>query len=223
MVLLDSVILDIGIEILIAILMIPVSMFIENRYGIINSFKKLYYKIIPHKAQIKIITIYNSTQQFETIRVHCINRFREKYNNIDVKKTTPSSLEFMVNDSFLISVLQNPNNELTLFTNKVKTTTKDIKNDVGIILDVLADFKDDINKSDGNEGVFHEKEFEIFLYLPFNDTYTRVYTPKNVIVKDFEVLFSDLEYDRVITLKADYLNIQTTKRYELEKIIKHFI
>ena len=129
----------------------------------------------------------------------------------------------MVDDSFSISVFQNPNDEVTILTNKIKTTTKDIKKDVRKILDVLTDTKDEISKSNNNEMLFYEKEFEIYLYLPFNDTYTKIYSPKNVIVKDFEVYFTDLEFDRVIKLKADYLKIQTMKRYELEQIIDHFV
>lgn len=219
----NSVLLDIGIEIIIAILLVPFSMAIENRFGVINSIKKIIYKIIPSPSQIKISIIFHSSQPFEIIKKNITDHFREKYKKISTKKNSSQTLEFMVDDSFLISVFQNPNDEVTIITNKIKSTTKDIKKDVRKILDVLTDTKDDISKSNFNEMLFYEKEFEIFLYLPFSDTYTKFYSPKNVIVKDFEVYFSDLEFDRVIKLKADYIKIQTMKRYELEEIIGHFV
>ena len=210
---------EIGVKILIAILL----MVIENRFGVINAIKKTIYKIIPSPSQIKIIIIFHSSQPFKIIKKNITDHFREKYKKISTKKNSYQTLEFMVDDSFSISVFQNPNDEVTILTNKIKTTTKDIKKDVRKILDVLTDTKDEISKSNNNEMLFYEKEFEIYLYLPFNDTYTKIYSPKNVIVKDFEVYFTDLEFDRVIKLKADYLKIQTMKRYELEEIIDHFV
>lgn len=220
---LTSFLLEIGVEILITILFMLISMVIENRWGVINAIKKTIYKIIPSPSQIKIIIIFHSSQPFKIIKKNITDHFREKYKKISTKKNSYQTLEFMVDDSFSISVFQNPNDEVTILTNKIKTTTKDIKKDVRKILDVLTDTKDEISKSNNNEMLFYEKEFEIYLYLPFNDTYTKIYSPKNVIVKDFEVYFTDLEFDRVIKLKADYLKIQTMKRYELEEIIDHFV
>ena len=213
---LTSFLLEIGVEILITILFMLISMVIENRWGVINAIKKTIYKIIPSPSQIKIIIIFHSSQPFKIIKKNITDHFREKYKKISTKKNSYQTLEFMVDDSFSISVFQNPNDEVTILTNKIKTTTKDIKKDVRKILDVLTDTKDEISKSNNNEMLFYEKEFEIYLYLPFNDTYTKIYSPKHVIVKDFEVYFTDLEFDRVIKLKADYLKIQTMKRYELE-------
>ncbi len=221
----ENILYDIGSQVLIWIFLAIFSIILENRFGISKWLIKLYHhKIRNSEIYIRANLVYNSNLSFDGLKEYIKEGFRERYVKLDVHNDSSQSLGFMVGDIFEISVQNNPNNEISIQTNKIKTTMKGVENDVRNILNVLNDVKGKIKEKENYPIMnFEEKEFSLYLYLPYKDPFTKIYPPKNIRLKDYEVKLIHEDYGSIIKLKADFLNINTKERHELEELIKYFI
>jgi hypothetical protein len=167
--------------------------------------------------------VLSSTLPFTDLKECLKDSFRERYKRLKIYKDSPQGLDMMVDDMFHIYSSENPNNEVFIQTNKIGFKMQGIKEGLNKILDSINEAKERANKEKGNEATFTEKEFSLYLYLPYADPFTKIYVPKNIQLKDYEIKLVHEDYGSIIKLKADFLNINTKYRHELEELIRYFI
>ncbi len=194
-----------------------IAIYVEYRFGIANWLVRIWHRIKNSDVFIKINIVYESTTPFESLKGFIKDGFREQSKNLSAKKDSSQSLEFMVDDSYQITVYDQPNNEVSILTNKIKSTMQGVTKDVQKILNVL-----DNCKEKSKEWNFKEKEFSLSLYLPYKDPFTKIYPPKDIKIKDYEI---ELAHNggSIIKLKADVLKIHTKYRHSLEAVIRYFV
>jgi len=213
---------DVISKVIVWIFVSVVSIILENRFGIIKWLIRRYHKLKNSGIYVRVNVIYDSNLLFDSLKEHMKDSFRNRYKKLKVYKDSPQTLEFMVEDSFQISVQNNPNNEVSILTNKIKSTMQDITSDIHNILDVLNGVEEKIKTGDSMAN-FEEKEFSLDLYLPYKDPFTKIYPPKNIKIKDYEVELIHENYGSIIKLKADFIKIHTKYRHNLEKVIEGFV
>lgn len=193
------------------------TIYVENRFGIAKWLVRIWHRIKNSDVFVKINVVYESNVPFENLKGFIKDSFREQSKNLSVKKDSSQSLEFMVDDSYQISVYNQPNNEVSILTNKIKSTMQGVTKDVQKILNVLDNCKEKVK-----EWNFEEKEFSLYLHLPQEDPFTKIYPPRDIELKDYEIEFSHA--GSIIKLKAKkVLNIHAKNRHSLEEIIRYFV
>lgn len=221
---LESIISDVITRVLIWILLFIFSIIVENKFGITKWLKRKYHFIKNSEVRVMINVVFNSTSPLTDLKECLKDSFRERYKRLKIYKDSPQGLDMMVNDMFHIYSSENPNNEVSIQTNKIGFKMQSIKEGLNKILDSINDAKERANKEKGNGVVaFTEKEFSLYLYLPYTDPFTKIYVPKNIQLKDYEIKLVHKDYGSIIKLKANFLNINTKHRHELEELIRHFI
>lgn len=219
----NSVLYDTVIRVIFWILVSILSIILENKFGIIKWLIRVYHKLRNSGIHVRVNVVYDSNLPFDSLKEYIKDGFRNRYKRLAVHKDNPQSLEFMVEDSFQISIQTNPNNEVSILTNKIKSTMHDVTNDVHNILDALNMVKEKIKETKDVITNFEEKEFSLELYLPYKDPFTKIYPPKNIKIKDYGVELIHENYGSIIKLKADILKIHTKHRHNLEKVIESFV
>jgi hypothetical protein len=220
---LESTISDVIARVFIWILLFIFSIIVENKFGITKWLKRKYHFFKNSEVHVMINVVFNSTLPLIDLKEYLKDSFRERYKRLKIYKDSSQSLDIMVDEIFHIYSSENPNNEVSIQTNKIGFKMQSIKKGLNKILDSINDAKERVNNEKGNGTTFTEKEFSLYLYLPYTDPFTKIYVPKNIQIKDYEIKLFHEEYGSVIKLKADFLNINTKYRHELEELIRYFI
>lgn len=205
------------VEVLKYVITFAITVYVEHRFGIAKWLVRIGHRIKNSDVFIKINVVYESNIPFERLKGIIKDGFREQSKNLSVKRDSSQSLEFMVDDSYQITVYDQPNNEVSILTNKIKSTMQGVTTDVQKILNVLDNCREKLK-----EGNFKEKEFSLSLHLPYKDPFTKIYPPKNIEIRDYEI---ELAHNggSIIKLKADVLKIHTKYRHSLEAVIRYFV
>ena len=203
------------------VLLIVVSIFTENKFGLVKKIKRLWHKIMNSSCQFSFVLIFSSNIRFDNIKNQLRECFKREYKNIKIYKDSIGALEMKIDNSFTISLLKNPNNEISLLTSKLKTGMRELNKDIDKLLNVIDVCQNNLNNQN-HQNKFTDKEINIKLFLPYKNPYTKIYPPKNIYIKDYEIELSDKQYASIIKLKIDVLNVSITKRANLSKVLKRF-
>ncbi len=195
---------------------------LENRFGILKRSKKVYHKILNSPAQLLINLVFESQIRFSDIKKIFGAFLRNEYGAIQVYKDSVQNLEVLVDNLFIVKVMKSPNNELIVNTSKIKTGMRTIKGDVEKFLNTLDNVQEEI-KSQFPTSLFKEKEATVYLYLPYKDMFSKIYPPKNIVLKDYEILFSEDSYHSIIKVRLGLLEVYSKNGKNLEKIISKLI
>ncbi len=171
---------------------------VENKFGLYKSFLRVLHRF--SEIQVLIRVSYHSNLPFNYIKDYIKNEFRNQYQNLKVYKDSSETLDFMVNNEFHVIVQNNPNNELSAYTNKITTRVNKSKCLVQSFLKVLEHIKEEIHEQ--NELIdLKEKEFSLYLDLPYENPFSTMYIPKNMENKKNELEFVHKENQGSIKIK----------------------
>lgn len=195
---------------------------LENKFGIAKWFIRKTHTILNSSVQIIIYVVYNSNLPFDNFKEYIRNSLRSKYKTLKIYNDSPQTLDIMVDESFHVYIQNSPNNEISIRTSKINSRMRGIKDDAHNILDALNEAKEKIEADMGDVITFKEKEFSLYLYLPYKSPFTKINPPKNIKIKDYELELTH-GVGSVIKIKADFVNINTKSRHELETVIQQFV
>jgi len=209
-------------KIITSVVIVICTILLENKYGFAKWFIRKTHTVLNSSVQIIIYVGYNSNLPFDNLKEYIRNSLRNKYKTLRVYNDSPQTLDIMVDESFHIYVQNNPNNEISIRTSKINSRMRGIKDDAHNILDALNEAKQKIEADMGSIITFKEKEFSLYLYLPYKSPFTKINPPKNIKIKDYELELTH-GVGSVIKIKADFVNINTKSRHELETVIQQFV
>lgn len=220
----DSIISGIISNIIAVPVIFILSILLENQFGIFKLIKRKWHYLKNSEVYIKTNIVYNTTIPLVEFCESLKNSFRLQYNQLKIYKESPTGeLDMMINNMFHIRVYGNPNNEVSIQTNKISFKMQGIQEGLRKILDTINIAKEEADTNKQNGQIITEKEFSLYLELPYSDPFVKIYTPKEIQIKNYEVRLSHLDHKSEIVLNAKYLNLNAQHRYDLENLIKYFI
>ena len=156
--------------------------YINNKFAISRKATKLKHKICNSEISMILSVSYESNYPFEKIKDYVKNEFREKCGQLKVYLDNERQLDFeVVNGGFHVIIEYNTYTELSIRTSKIVRHMNTIVKTVEYILDVSNKIKKEIKKKDDTIKL-EEKDFSIYLYLPYKQIFTNFYTPKKIII-----------------------------------------
>lgn len=210
-------------EIIISMIVSISTIILENKFGITKWLVRKVHWIFNSDVKVIINVVYSSNLPFDNFKEYVRTAFRNRYNNkLRVYDDTTQKLDIMVDDTFHIYALAGANNEVSIQTSKIASKMQNIKDDAHNVLDTLNEAKEKIEEINSSAITFNEKEFSLYLDLPYKDPFTKINPPKNVKIKDYELELIPYR-GSIIKIKADFVNINTKYRHDLEKVIDHFV
>lgn len=176
-------------------------------YGVNPRIIKFIHKYIKNSKSPMIINVtYETNVNFAELKEEIKRYFREEYGKLTLFKSS-KSLKIQLNETFTLSVFDNGDDKISIITSKLPTTLKDVKKETNRFLRVLNKIKKKYESKlkDGHK-FFNEKEFSIKLYLPYKGRYVKIYSPKKMKIKTYDIIFNDDEYESIVQLKGDVMN-----------------
>lgn len=196
---------------------------LEHKFGLLMKLKKIFHRVINSKSPIILNITYDTNINFDELKQIIKNFFNEEYKDIKVFKTK-GTLEFNVDKSFNITVYDNTNNEISILTSKLPTTMWTVKKEIRKVFDVLKKIKKHLEQDvKGTNKFFNEKEFSIRIFLPYKNCYMKLYPPKNVDIKKYDIQFIHKDFPSIIEIKGDIINIHSSHQSNIEQIIRKII
>jgi hypothetical protein len=216
----SDIIASIVVSILASIFTFFISMKVENKFGLYKYFLKILHKF--SEIQIRIRVTYHSSLPFNYIKDYAKNEFRNQYQNLKVYKDSSETLDFLVNNEFHVIVQNDSNNELSVYTNKITTRVNKSKSMVNNFLKVLENIKEKIHEQ--NELInLKEKDFSLFLDLPYEDPFSTIYVPKNMTKMKNDLEFINEKNQGTMKINGNKVSIHTKRSDDLYEIIEYLV
>lgn len=216
----SDIITSIVVSILASVCTFFISMKVENKFGLYKSSLRLLHQF--SETQIRIHVSYHSNLPFNYIKDFVKTGFRSQYQNLRVYKDSSETLDFMVNNEFHVIVQNDSNNEMSVYTNKITTKVNKSKSMVHSFISILENVKEEIHKQ--NELInLKEKDFSLYLDLPYEDPFTTVYIPKNMTYKKNELEFVHGKSQGVMKIRNSHVSIHAKRSDDLYEIMESLV
>lgn len=204
-----------------AFFLIVTSMLAENKFGIIPTLTKKYHKLKNSELTVFLNVTFRSNIQFEQLKQDLKKVFKNTYEKVKLYEDNSHFMDMQIDDSFHIRAYDN-DDEVDIRTSEITCHMNTVSSTTGKLLNTLNQVKSLLKQSD-TDTIFEEKNFSIFLSLPYKNIYSKFYTPKNLKVKEYELTMSSEERGSSVKLTVDYININSDDRSGIEDVIKQFI
>lgn len=197
------------------------ALFLEHKFHLVNKLKKKFAIWFNKEAKIEIYLNYQTEEEFEETKKQFKDIFRKK----GIKVLKSNDIEFVFNiDTYSISLT------LDNFTREDKTISVDVERMASGIkslkpkLDDVKGFLSEISKS--NKKILASLEsIEINIYLPYKWECFSLVTPKNFLIKEYNVKMGHINEHYKSEVKINMKNITITSNSwdAIDLIIHNFI
>lgn len=200
-----------------------IGIYLNNKFKISEKLTKFKHKILNSEISMILSVSYESNYPFDKIKTHILNNFRDEFGHLKIYLNNEYQLDFDVLDyGFHVIVEYNTQNELSIRTSKIIRHMNTVVKTVEDVLDACNKTKREI-KTTNYTIKLDEKDFSIYLYLPYKQIFTKFYTPKQIIIKDYRIKMLDGTSGSEIKVNGEYLNINSDERSDLMKVISNFV
>jgi hypothetical protein len=191
------------------------------QYKLLFAIDKQRRRMENSEFQIKLHIVYNSNVDFIVFCKELKDCFRDKYKHLQIFKENSYILQFEAGDLFNIDV-HNIDNQITFDTSKLTLQTKNVKQKTNQLLNCMDDIQENVKKICSNP-TFGVSDFSLNLYLPVNNSFSKVYTPDVLNIENYKIKAVHSESNNLIEIQAQQIYITTPYRHRLDKIIEFFI
>ncbi len=191
------------------------------QYKLLFNIDKISHRVENSEFQMKLHIAYDSNVDFLIFCKELKDCFRNKYKQLQIFKENQYMLQFEVGDLFNIDV-HKTDNQITFDTSKLTLQIKNAKQKTNQLLDCMNDVQEKI-KTRNNRPTFEVSDFSLILYLPINNSFSKVYTPEILNVENYKINAIHSENNNFIEIQARQICITTPYRHKLDKIIEFFV
>lgn len=171
--------------------------------------------------QIRLHIVYNSDADFSLFCNELKNCLRKKYRYLEILKENLYMLQLAAGDLFNIKV-HKTDNQIVFETSKLTLQTKNATQKTHQLLNCLDDVQEKIKNKD-DDIKFEVSGFSLYLYLPVNNSFSKVYTPDILNIDNYKIKAVHSEENNVIEIQAEQICITTPYRHKLDEIIEFFV
>jgi hypothetical protein len=197
-----------------------IAIFLEDKYGLTDKIRKIYHRLINSRTDYIFNIFYKSNVKIDLVKSIFLNEFRNKYDGkIKIYKDNIQTLEFQVNNSFVITLFKSPENQYGIQTSKIQTGLRDLSRELELLLKTFDKCQRKLN----TDNKFDKVEASIKIYLPFKNGFSKIRLPKNVILKDYEIKLMHNEFSSIINITVGILEINSERKDDLDKIFRKII
>jgi len=216
----SDIITSIVVSILASIFAFFISMKVENKFGLYKYFLRLLNQF--SEIQIRVHVSYHSNLPFNYTKDYIKSGFRSQYQNLRVYKDSSETLDFLVDNVFHVIVQNDSNNEMSVYTNKITTRVNKSKSIVHDFINILENIKEEVHKQ--NELInLKEKDFSLYLDLPYKDPFSTVYIPRNMTYKRNELEFVHNKSQGTMKIRSNHVSVHTKRSDDLYEIMENLV
>lgn len=190
------------------------------QYKLLFEIDKLRRRIENTEFQIRLHIIYNSNVDFISFSKELKNCFRNEYKHLKIFKENEYMLQLEAGNSFNIDV-HKIDKQIVFDTSKITLQTKNSKQKFNQLLDCMENVQEKVKNKDDSK--FEVSDFSLNLFLPINNTFSKVYTPDILNIENYKIKAIHSEKNNVIEIQAQKICITTPYRHKLDKIIEFII
>ena len=176
-----------------AIIEIPIGLFIENKFNLLDRFSRRCARIKNKTTEIEIAFSYQYEGDFKEFK----RKLKELYADIECKKDSEIVIDFNSHSQSIRATLSQDQTILLEFS-RINCGLSEIPEKINEeIISKINQLKDDLTDS------FKFKQCEINLVLPFRWNYVRYSEPKGFKIKDYKIKYQGKDFHTDLTLYSD--------------------
>jgi len=209
---------------LVAIILILFAVLIENRYGLRKRISMLWHLIVNAETHFKLTARYDTDLPYETIAEELKNVFREHYGTITVLDDGNDTRTVEVDDTFVVTLGMPDDEQVSIETSKITATMRDMRPEIGTLLEVLGDLEDrSQHQVQNTDHHFTDDTFTADLFLPYTSTFITTQLPRGVTLTGYQLDLDYPDYDCSITDTGQSRSISTHHRDDLHTILTRLL
>lgn len=209
------------VDILLTAALLLAAVALEHRYGLRKRASFLWHKLANTETHFTVTATYETDIDPEHLQDELKTVFRERYGTIDVIEDG-EAFTINVDDAFLIT-LETDADTATIETNKLTSTMRDIRPELGVLLAAIAQVADRARQITDDEQTFADDTFTAELFLPYDSTFINIHLPRGVALDGYQLDLDYPEYDCTIRDTGDSLTVSTDHRADLETILDRLL
>lgn len=211
---LQSMISDVVSSIIASVIIFIISIYIENKYHVINRAKKKWTVLFNKETTSQMALEYKTKSDFEKIKEEFKNTFRSE-KRFDIKKTTQLSMAFTY-DIFSINIINTKTGTVFVEVERMGCGINDMKEKINYFLAKM-------NELSKKEVLSSFLSCDLTFSLPYKWEDLNLYIPKNFEIKEYTVSYIDEKYKSEIKISLNQVYVKTDAVEAISQIIDRFV
>ncbi len=191
------------------------------QYKMLFKTDRIYRKVENSEFQIRLRILCNSNVNFNLFCNELKNCLRKKYRSLEISKENPYLLQLTAGDSFNVKV-HKIDSQITFETSKLTLQTKNATQKTQQLLNCLDEVQEKL-KHNNSDLKFEVADFSLWLDLPINNSFSKVYTPEILNIENYKIDTIHIENNNIVQIQAQHIYVTTPYRHKLDKIIEFFV
>jgi hypothetical protein len=188
--------------------------FLENKYHIINRIRKRVSIIKNSGTEANLSLEYKIDKDFNKIFEKFKDKLRnDKFFKVDKKTDTKIKLQYK---SISMNLILTPQKTLFIELDKIGCGIKDLKEKLNEFLGKISEFERD-------KTLLEFINCHLTFTLPYKWDNMNIWTPKGLVIKKYNVGFSDENYKSEVEISLNKVNIKSDTKESINYIIDKFI